>query len=53
MKTLHLLLKIFLRFALLADDSMRCPMLDERLIIGDCSYLDERMLCMSNGLQGL
>ena len=39
MKTLHLLLKIFLRLALLADGSMQCPMLDERLIAGDCSYL--------------
>ena len=50
MKTLHLLLKIFLNFILLADGSMRCSMLDERLIAGDCSYLDQRMLCMSNGL---
>ena len=37
MKTLHLLLKILLRFILLADGSMQLLMLDKRLIAGTCS----------------
>ena len=50
MRTSPLLLKISLRFGLLAEGSIRCLMLDERLIAGACSQLDMQMLRMSNVL---